>query len=100
MVSFENFVKSMLPSSSELKVTPSFFFHFKIPDDPTATTGHQPIKTGKLAKMGLNLFKFLSYFLLSTENTTRFFSGDLTKVSVNTNQQESKSCKLGLSGRK
>ena len=37
MVSFENFVKSMLPSLSELKVTPSFCFPFKIPDNPTAT---------------------------------------------------------------
>ena len=37
MVSFENFVKSMPPSLSELKVTPSFCFPFKIPDDPTAT---------------------------------------------------------------
>ena len=37
MVSFENFVKSMPPSSSELKVTLSFCFPFKIPDDPTAT---------------------------------------------------------------
>ena len=36
MVSFENFVKSMPPSLSELKVTPSFCFPFKIPDDPTA----------------------------------------------------------------
>ena len=37
MVSFEHFVKSMPPSLSELKVTPSFCFPFKIPDDPTAT---------------------------------------------------------------
>ena len=37
MVSFENFVKSMPPTLSELKVTPSFCFPFKIPDDPTAT---------------------------------------------------------------
>ena len=35
MVSFENFVKSMPPS---LKVIPSFYFAFKIPDDVTATT--------------------------------------------------------------
>ena len=35
IVSFENFVKSMPPSLSELKVTPSFCFPFKIPDDPT-----------------------------------------------------------------
>ena len=40
MVSFENFVKSMLPSLSELKVTPSFCFPFKIPDDPTATINY------------------------------------------------------------
>ena len=38
MVSFEIFVKSMLPSLSELKVIPSFCFAFKIPDDVTATT--------------------------------------------------------------
>ena len=35
---FENFVKSMTSCLSELKVTPSFCFPFKIPDDPTATT--------------------------------------------------------------
>ena len=40
MVSFENFVKSMPPSLSELNVIPSFCFSFKIPDDPTATTSH------------------------------------------------------------
>ena len=40
MVSFENFVKSMPPSLSELKVTPSFCFPFKIPDDQTATNTH------------------------------------------------------------
>ena len=37
MVSFENFVKSIPPSLSELKVIPSFCFAFKIPDDMTAT---------------------------------------------------------------
>ena len=37
MVSFENFVKSMRPSLSELKVIPSFCFAFKIPDNVTAT---------------------------------------------------------------
>ena len=40
MVSFENFVKSMPPSLSELKVRPSFCFAFKIPDNPTATKLH------------------------------------------------------------
>jgi hypothetical protein len=38
MLSFENFVKSMPPSLSELKVTPSFCFAFKIPDDVAAST--------------------------------------------------------------
>ena len=47
MVSFENFVKSMPPSLSELKVTPSFCFPFKIPDDPTATTKEQAFETIK-----------------------------------------------------
>ena len=37
MVSFEIFVKSMPSSLSELKVTPSYCFPFKIPDDPTPT---------------------------------------------------------------
>ena len=37
MVSFENFVKLASPSLSELKVTPSFCFPFKIRDDPTAS---------------------------------------------------------------
>ena len=44
MVSFENFVKSMPPSLSELKVTPSFCFAFKIPNDPTATTMYVHIR--------------------------------------------------------
>ena len=37
MVSFENFVKSMPPSLSELKVTPRFCFPIKIRDDRTTT---------------------------------------------------------------
>ena len=37
MLSFENFVKSMPPSLSEFKVTPSFCFAFKIPDDRAVT---------------------------------------------------------------
>ena len=38
MVSFEIFVKAMPPSLSELKVTPSFCFAFKIPDDRAVTS--------------------------------------------------------------
>ena len=38
MVSFENFVKSLPPSLSELKVKPIFCFPIEIRDDPTAST--------------------------------------------------------------
>ena len=48
MVSFENFVKSMPPSLSELKVTPSFCFPIKIPDDPTASNEYLPASVGNL----------------------------------------------------
>ena len=41
MLSFENFVKAMLPSLSELKVKPSFCFAFKIPDNVTASNLNQ-----------------------------------------------------------
>ena len=37
IVIFENFVKSMTSCLSKLKVTPKFFFPFKIPDDPTSS---------------------------------------------------------------
>ena len=40
IVIFENFVKSMTSCLLKLKVTPSFCFTFKIPDDPTATIKH------------------------------------------------------------
>jgi hypothetical protein len=40
MVSFENFMKSMPPSLSELKVTPIFCFPFKILDNPTASNNY------------------------------------------------------------
>ena len=40
MVSFENFVKLVSPSLSELKVTPSFCFPFKIRDNPTLSTNY------------------------------------------------------------
>ena len=45
MVSFENFVKLVSPSLSELKVTPSFCFAFKIPDDVTASTDYHHHQT-------------------------------------------------------
>ena len=44
MVSFEIFVKAMLPSLLELKVLPSFCFAFKIPDDRAVTSIYVPGK--------------------------------------------------------
>ena len=41
IVIFENFVKSITSCLSKLKVTPSFCFTFKIPDDPTASSIQQ-----------------------------------------------------------
>ena len=64
MVSFETFVKSMPPSLSELKVTPSFCFPFKIPDDPTETryiVGQTKCMRQQVQfapKRQMNLFKF------------------------------------------
>ena len=49
MVSFENFVTSMPPSLSELLVTHSFCFPFKIPDDPTAKILEDQVAPNKLS---------------------------------------------------
>ena len=48
IVIFENFVKSIMSCLSKLKVTPSFCFAFKIPDDPTATTVYDWLPFKKL----------------------------------------------------
>ena len=61
MVSFENFVKSMPPSLSELKVTPSFCFPFKIPDDPTATTNYHLVLL-MVADVEVTVETSLNYF--------------------------------------
>ena len=45
-VIFENFVISMTSCLLKLKVTPSFCFAFKIPDDPTATVSSKAQKMG------------------------------------------------------
>ena len=78
----------MPPSLSELKVTPSFYFPFKIPDNLTATTDHQPIKKLENLQKRTSIcsnFKAEIYFggdfWLSTENITRFFFSQ-TKGSV------------------
>ena len=54
MVSFENFVKLMLPSLLELKITPSFCFAFKIPDNVTVTRLYMVIgkRLGKQVGLG------------------------------------------------
>ena len=54
MVGFETFVKSMTSYLSKLKVTPSFCFPFKIPDDPTATITYEVTLNFVLTK-NLNL---------------------------------------------
>ena len=58
MVSFENFVKSLPPSLSELKVKPIFCFPIKIRDDPTASSKYQIIQ-GLLDLDGRNSQKYL-----------------------------------------
>ena len=55
MVSFENFVKAMPPSLSELKVIPSFCFAFKIPDDVTATNKQYMFSAAYIKVQGLLL---------------------------------------------
>ena len=55
MVSFENFVKSMPPSLSELKVTPSFCFPIKIRDDRTVSNFYYDRRLGILQKLKLKL---------------------------------------------
>ena len=74
MVSFENFVKSMPPSLSELKVTPSLCFPFKIPDDLTATTIYlQSTHWVRIFSQGFFLFSnvliALKKHLVKTEKT-------------------------------
>ena len=52
------FVKSMPPSLSESKVTPSFCFPFKIPDDPTATSTY-PVHRSQTESL---IWKFTHFF--------------------------------------
>ena len=70
MVSFDNFVKSMPPSLSEAKVTPSFCFPFKIPDNPTATNIYFQMKrlqylqeTTFAVEMGCGILKWTKRLL-------------------------------------
>ena len=58
MAIFENFVKSMPPSLSELKVTPSFCFTFKTPDDVAASTVKSTVQIYTVEWMGRNFDVF------------------------------------------
>ena len=66
MVSFENFVKSMPRSLSELKVTPIFCFAFKIPDDVTASNNYGVHKSPQL--MHQDFEQKPVFFLLSSKS--------------------------------
>ena len=85
MVSFENFVKSMPPSWSELKVTPSFCLPFKIPDDPTATTWYMHyvwILTSKFCDFGAKIQKnwknVREFTFFGCELSSVNYNGDFT----------------------
>ena len=53
----------MPPSLSELKVTPSFCFPFKIPDDPTATNNYLASPFKKLVpRLPKTIKKFIIFF--------------------------------------
>ena len=56
MVSFVNCVKPMTPSLSELKVTPSFCFPFKISDNRTASDRYSFLLTYLLFYVGISAF--------------------------------------------
>ena len=72
MVSFENFVKLVSASLSELKVTPSFCFAFKIPEDVAASSGYIGWFWTKLSILGMYLDLkcfWLKGFKLLTSNS-------------------------------
>jgi hypothetical protein len=62
IVIFENFIKSMTSCLSKLKVTPSFCFAFKIPDDPTTTN------------------VYIQFFILAQWNVDTFSGSHFKKV--------------------
>ena len=61
IVIFENFVKSMTPCLSKLKVKPSFCFTFKIPDNVTASRKQYNEHSTHILPFGI--FHFLLYQL-------------------------------------
>ena len=65
MVSFENFVKSLPPSLSELKVKPIFCFPIKIRDDPTASIIYHQYRTSNLFNRRLEHYSkgFTNHFM-------------------------------------
>ena len=75
MVSFENFVKSMRPSLSELKVKPNFCFPFKISDDLTATNTYITYGVSCYLKSPYELLSTL-FHLLPIPNFRGYFRPD------------------------
>ena len=63
-VIFENFVKSMTSWSSKLKVTPSFCFAFKIPDEVTASIMYMEVSNSILLQGGLAIMVVSKFFCL------------------------------------
>ena len=60
MVSFENFVKSLPPSLSELKVKPIFCFPIKIRDDRTASNDY--VLSTVVTKSKLEALVFIAHW--------------------------------------
>jgi hypothetical protein len=62
IVIFENFVKSMTPCLSKLKVTPNFCFAFKIPDDMTTLASSNDELHVDFEKVHCNISQILEVF--------------------------------------
>ena len=80
MVIFENSVKSMPPNLLESKLTHSFCFPFKIPDDPTATNKCDVRTLGQylvveFQAQGCKITLINSYTHLLSSLTANFHSG-------------------------
>ena len=90
MLNFANFVKSMPPSLSELKVTPSFCFAFKIPDNVTASKQHSDLnivvivynRLRSLTPINISWQNLIFYVILLT-GKTHFFFDFLEKIICN-----------------
>ena len=75
IVIFENFVKSMTSCLSKLKVTPSFYFAFKNPDNPTASTIEQILISFCQQSKWSTYFCFIPYWSSELPITLRLKDG-------------------------